>query len=104
MEKNIIQTAPKKCMVRLTLSKKVDDNSFIKRTLDNHNVETPFKLNKLSDKEFTVEVGTNFKRCTDCCLLVRKLRDQVDNNTVMDKGTCTFEDRTHKFSYEDYFD
>ena len=64
----------------------------------------PCKLNIVNEKEFEVEIGTDLRRCTDCCSLVGRYREFLDGNLIEEKGTCTFEGRSRNFSYEDYFD
>ena len=61
------------------------------------------KFNKINDKEFEIEVGTNFRRCSDCNKLVNQYREFMDGCVIEDKGSCTHEPRSN-FSYEDHFD
>jgi len=100
-------TSPKKCVLHIQLSDAFSGNSFVKSVYDNfqNSSQVPSKLIKLSEKEFQVEIGTDFKRCSDCCSLLKKFRDFLDNNVVEDRGNCTFENkRTANFNYEDYFE
>lgn len=97
--------SPKKCVLKLRLSDRITDNRFVENTYKYfiENIETPMKINKLNDKEFEIEVGTNFRRCSDCNKLVNQYRDFMDGCVIEDKGSCTYESRDN-FSYEDYFD
>lgn len=96
--------SPKKCKLRITLSDVITDNRFVQNIYDNfeENSSVPTKLNKINEKQFEVEIATDFKRCTDCNSLINRYREFLDGNIVEDKGNCTFEGRN--FSYEDYFD
>lgn len=95
---------PKKCSLQIKLSDMIYDNSFVERV---HNVfreraEVPTKLKKISEKEFEIEIGTCFRRCSDCNTLIARFRNSLDGNIIEDKGSCTYEKR--EFCYEDYFD
>lgn len=100
-------TAPKKCILRIRLSDSITDHSF----MDNIHryfkaqVETPTKIIKLNDKEFEIEIGTDFKRCSDCTNLINRYREFLDQNLIEEKGNCTYAGpRAQSFTYEDYFD
>lgn len=97
-------TSPKKCALNIKLSDAINDNRFVENIYKYfcENSSTPTKLNKLNEKEFTVEVGTNFKRCSDCNNLIRRYREFLDN-VIEHKGSCTYETNKN-FCYEDYFD
>ena len=62
--------------------------------------EVPSKLSKTEDS-FEIEIGTCFRRCTDCCSLIRQYREFMDGNIIED--SCNFE-QNRNFCYEDYFD
>ncbi|MGV8171788.1 MAG: hypothetical protein ACP5OA_03800 [Candidatus Woesearchaeota archaeon] len=100
-------TAPKKCVLRIRLSDNVTDSSFMERI---HNyfksqADTPTKIIKLNDKEFEIEVGTDFKRCSDCTNLISRYREFLDDNLIEEKGNCTYiGPRAQSFTYEDYFE
>lgn len=101
--------SPKKCVLRLTLSNAISDNQFVENTYKYYNekAEVPSKISKINEKEFEVTIGTHFKRCSDCTKLIDKYRDFLDDNVILEKGSCTFESRSFEsknFSYEDYFD
>ena len=100
-------TAPKKCILRIKLSDAIVDNGFMERI--HHyfkpQAETPTKIIKLNDKEFDIEIGTNFKRCSDCTDLIKRYREFLDDNLIEEKGNCTYEGpRAQSFTYEDYFE
>ncbi len=97
--------SPKKCLLRITLSEKMTDNRFINTIFNyfNQQSEVPAKISKINEKEFEVEIGTCFRRCTDCTSLIRRLREFLDGNLIEEKGECTFS-TGRNFCYEDYFD
>ncbi|HYD03990.1 MAG TPA: hypothetical protein VEC16_06875 [Alphaproteobacteria bacterium] len=99
-------TAPKKCVLRIKLSDAITDTRFIETIHKQfrENASTPTKVTKLNDKEFEIEIGSDFRRCTDCCKLVGKYREFLDGNIIQKKVGCTFEENRRSFSYEDYFD
>lgn len=99
-------TAPKKCILHIKLSDAISDGNFI---LAIHNYfcadsEVPSSVNKLNEKEFNVEIGTHFKRCSDCTKFVNRVREFLDDNVIEEKGNCPTEQRTRDFSYEDHFE
>lgn len=99
-------TAPKKCVLQITLSDAISDNRFVETT---HNyfkekASVPSKLIKVNEKQFDIEIGTDFRRCSDCNSLVYRFREFLEGNLIEEKGNCTFEGRKQEFSYEDYFD
>jgi hypothetical protein len=98
--------SPKKCAIYLALSQKIDDARFIETIYNEFSkkTEAATSLIRLSDKEYKVEIGTTFKRCTDCCNFVNELKGFLYDNMIEEKGSCTFERTYRKFSYEDYFD
>ena len=98
--------APKKCVLKITLSDKFDDNRFIDTIYGyfRNRASVPSSLRKIDDKNFEVEIGTDFKRCTDCCSLIKEFREFLYGNIIEEKGSCTFEGFKRNFSYEDYFD
>jgi len=94
---------PKKCVLNIQLSDIISDNSFVQKEYAHfaNSSEVPSKLNKITDKEFDVEIGTSFRRCSDCCSLIRRLREYMDGRVIEEKGGCSFSQ--HNFSYEDHF-
>ena len=99
-------TPPKKCILYITLSDAIVDNRFVETTHQYFKQEssTPTKLIKINEKEFQIEIGTDFRRCTDCCNLVNRYRDFLDGNIIEKKQGCTFEGFKKNFSYEDHFE
>ncbi len=95
--------SPKSCRLSLTLSQKLD-NSFIDRIYEHWHPETPTKINKISDKEICIDIGTTFSRCKDCQEIIDRIRSSVDGNLIEDKGTCTSKKKEKEFCYEDFFD
>ena len=95
---------PKTCSLQIKLSDAIYDSSFVEKVYKGfrERAEVPTKLKKISEKEFQVEVGTCFRRCSDCNALVARFRTSLDGNVIEDIGSCTYEKR--EFSYEDYFD
>jgi len=99
-------SAPKKCILRLTLSDAIKDSRFVETTYQyfKEKASVPSKIIKLNDQEFDIEIGTDFKRCTDCSNLVNRFREFLDGNIIEQRGNCTFEPFRRGFSYEDHFD
>ncbi|MBW2989235.1 hypothetical protein KY358_02845 [Candidatus Woesearchaeota archaeon] len=98
--------SPKRCLLKITVSDAISDTRFI-ATLYNHFREkaaVPSKLIKVDEKNFNIELGTDFRRCTDCTSLISSYREFLDGNIIEDKGACPFEGRKRDFCYEDYFD
>jgi hypothetical protein len=96
-------SAPKKCVLEITLSDALPNNIFIS-TIYNYfkeKAEVPHKLTKINEKQFEIEIGTDFRRCSDCNHLISEYRQFFEGNIIEEKGSCTFKGRN--FSYEDYF-
>jgi hypothetical protein len=100
----ISDRSPKKCAIYLTLSKKVNDARFIETLYGEFSkkTESTTSLRKISEEEYIVEIGTCYRRCTDCCSFVAELKEFI--NMVEERGSCTFERKTPNFRYEDHFD
>ncbi|MFH1641496.1 MAG: hypothetical protein ABIC04_01195 [Nanoarchaeota archaeon] len=101
--KIVSYTAPKKCILDITLSDAITDNRFIENIYKYLKSTTPTKITKLSEKEFEIEVGTDFRRCSDCNSIINQYREFLEGNIVEEKGSCTYEGRK-SFCYEDYFE
>ena len=100
-------SAPKRCLLHITVSDAIMDSRFIESTHKyfKDQCETPTKIIKISEKEFDVEIGTNFKRCSDCTNLIKRYRQFLDDNVIEEKGNCTYESfKSQNFCYEDYFE
>ncbi|VVB81469.1 Uncharacterised protein [uncultured archaeon] len=85
-------TAPKKCLLHLTLSEALTDNRFVE-TIYNYfkdRASVPSKLRKIDEKHFEVEIGTDFRRCTGCLSLINEYGEFLDGNLIEEKGCCTF--------------
>jgi len=107
VRKDIISyVSPKKCLLHIKLSEAVKDTSFILRQYEyfNNDSEVPSKLSRKNEREFELEIGTCFRRCSDCTSFINRLREFFDNNLVEEKGGCTYERARRAFSFEDYFD
>ena len=107
IRKDIVSSyTPKSCTLLITVSDAITDQSFIKSVYGffKKNSQVPTKLEKLNDKEFYVEIGTHFRRCSDCSALIKRYKDYLDGNLIEEKGTCTYERKIREFAYEDYFD
>ena len=98
--------APKKCTLHLKLSDKIQNSDFIRNIHKRFDAyaEVPTKLRKIEEKEFQVDIGTCFRRCSDCTKLVNMLKDHMVGNVIENKGNCTFEKPQRNFEFEDYFD
>jgi hypothetical protein len=96
--------APKKCVLYITLSDAIDDSRFISSLYMyfNQKAQTPSALRKIDDKNFEIEIGTDYRRCTDCNSLINKYREFLCSNMIEERGGCTYEGRKN-FVYEDYF-
>jgi len=98
-------TSPKKCVLHITLSEAITDQRFID-TIYNYfkeSTQTPTKITKINNKEIDIEIGTHFRRCTECNNLIGRYREFLNGNIIEDKGSCTFEIQRRNFAYEDYF-
>ncbi|PIN69457.1 hypothetical protein COV93_05455 [Candidatus Woesearchaeota archaeon CG11_big_fil_rev_8_21_14_0_20_43_8] len=85
--------SPKKCRLKIVLSEAITDFRFIPTIYSYfaNRAEVPTVMRKTGPREFEVEIGTAFKRCTDCCSLVNRYREHLDGCLIEDKGTCTFQ-------------
>ncbi|MCP3682480.1 MAG: hypothetical protein GY861_07285 [bacterium] len=99
-------TAPKKCVLHITISNALTDIRFID-TIYNYFREksaVPTKLQMINEKQFDIEIGTDSRRCSDCNSLINRYREFLDGNIIEEKGSCTFEGRKSNFCYEDMFE
>jgi len=99
-------SAPKRCLLHIKLSDAITDNRFIEMTHKyfKEQAETPTKVLKINEKEFDIEIGTNFRRCSDCTTLVNRFKEFMDGMVIEEKGNCTYEGLNRNFCYEDYFE
>ncbi|MBN2141793.1 hypothetical protein JW711_00540 [Candidatus Woesearchaeota archaeon] len=99
-------SAPKKCILKLTLSEAIADQRFVE-TIYNYfsgSAKTPTKLRRTGPKEYEVEIETDFRRCSDCQSLINRYKEHLDRNVIEEKGSCTFTRHIRNWSEEDYFD
>ncbi len=97
---------PKRCILHIKISDAFPDSQFVETVYGyfKQNAETPTKLVKLNEKEFDIEIGTAFRRCSECSSLIARFRDFLDRNVIEDRGVCEYESKFSKdFCYEDYF-
>ena len=109
IQKELVSTfPPKKCALHIKLSEAITNNQFIENIYKDflNNSEVPSKLIKLNEKEFRIELGTCFKRCSDCSSLINRYKEFLDNNIIEENGTCSYENnfKSKNFCYEDHFD
>ncbi|MBT3406747.1 hypothetical protein HN419_06335 [Candidatus Woesearchaeota archaeon] len=97
--------SPKKCALRIELSSSLQPG-FVEKVHGYfvNESEVPSKVIKVSDKEYDVEIGTCFRRCSDCNALVAKFRHFLNGNVILDIGSCTYKGVAQNFCYEDHFD
>ena len=99
-------SAPKRCILHLTLSDVISDNRFVE-TLYNEfksRASVPSSIKKINEKQFDVQIETDFRRCSDCNSFINEYREFLGGVLIDDKGGCTFEGRKKNFCYEDYFE
>lgn len=104
IKKEIVSfNAPKRCLLHFELSDKIRSAKFIKVILDQfkERANTPMKLKV--DDSVAIEIGTDFKRCTECNALVGRFREHMNGNLILKEGNCTFKGRNN-FSYDDFFE
>ena len=109
IKKNIASfKSPKKCNLDIKLSKRITDNRFIDTIYKyfRENSQVPSKIIKINEKEFRVEIGTHFRRCSDCTNLIKRFKEFLYDNLIEENGNCTYESNmgSKNFCYEDYFE
>ena len=99
-------TAPKKCVLNIIVSDIISDTRFIENLYNyfKEKAQVHSKFVKVDEKQFEIEIGTDFRRCSDCNSLINRYREFLDGNIIDIKGSCTSEGRKKNFCYEDYFD
>lgn len=105
--KDLVSTkAPKKCILQITLSSAIRDNRFVENIYKEfkESASVPTKIKQIDNNQFEVEIGTDFRRCSDCTSLLNKYREFLSQNLIEKKGNCTYVGRQNNFAYEDYFD
>ena len=104
--KEVVSTySPKKCLVRVELSPRFSRNDFIQNIFQffSWQSETPIKLLKQNERKFHFEIGSSFRRCSECTSLIGRYREYNDGNMIVKKRGCTYNPHNF-FSQEDYFD
>ncbi len=105
IDKFVVESkSPKKCRLTLELSERQQRNDFVQNIFSFfvEKAETPMKLNKVSEKQFEIHVGTSFRRCSECTALISRYREQMDGNVILKTNNCPYEPR--EFAYEDHFE
>lgn len=102
IKKEFLDFKPKKCVLHIRVSEAFEDSNFVSEIFHSLQLDTPVKLIKISEREFDIEVGTDFKRCSDCNHISRRFREYLEGNMIEEKGSCTQKEKN--FYYEDYFD
>ena len=101
-------TTPKTCILHLKLSDPITDNRFVETIykIFSQNSTTPLRITKINEKEFDLEIGTSFRRCSECINLINRFKGFLYGNVIEEKGSCTYENTIRKdnFCFEDYFD
>ena len=107
VKKDVVSfSAPKKCVLHVRLSDKLMDDGFVDSIHKRFNstAEVPTKIQKVKDKEFDIEIGTCFRRCSDCTKLIGMFKEHVAGNIIENKGNCTYERPQQNFCHEDHFE
>ena len=101
----VYDRAPKKCVLSIKLSDNLNDPNFVEKTYKFfiEQSETPTKHIKINEKEHQIEIGSDFRRCSDCANLISRFKSFLYDNVIVEKGSCTFERKTQDFCYEDHF-
>jgi len=101
----VSQYPPKSCVLHLTLSDALADERFVMtiHTRFKEKSQVPTKLRKVGEKEFEVEIGSDFRRCSDCQSLIKEYHEFLEGNLIEEKGACAFEGKKKDFCYEDHF-
>lgn len=102
VRKDVVDFKPKKCVLHFRISDAVSDSSFVSSLVNAFRSSVSVKLVKINEKEFTIEIGSDFKRCSDCTALLNKFRGYLDGNLIEDKGSCSMKERV--FGYDEYFE
>ena len=98
IRKDIIsEYAPKSCRMSIA-----GDKQKIIWVLSRFECDTPIKKVE-TDDGFDVEIGSDFKRCSDCKNLSYRLSASVNGDSSIDIGTCTAKGVHPQFCEEDYF-
>lgn len=107
IERDIVSDkSPKKCRLKITLSDPIDDHRFINTIYDyfKESSTTPTKLEKIGPQVYVLEIGTDFRRCSDCEQIRNRYREFMNGVVIEKKNGCSYEGKRAFFSYEDHFD
>jgi len=102
VRKELVDFKPKKCVLHIRVSDAFSDSAFVSSVFNSVNLTVSAKLVKINEKEFTIEIGTDFKRCSDCTMLLNRFREYLDGSLIEDRGSCSMKERA--FGYDDYFE
>lgn len=97
IEKEVIsEKSPKQCILHLTLSDAFTDGTVVEKAFYyfQRDSETPVKLIKKSTRNWDIEIGTSLKRCNDCFEIINRFKSYLEDNVIIDKGTCYFEPKS----------
>ena len=98
IKKDIVSDkSPKKCVLHIRLSDFLNDSRFVPTILNESPLAVPIKLVRLNEKEFDIEIGTDFRRCSDCTSLINRYKEFIE--VIEDKGCCTYR---NNFDYTEY--
>ncbi len=106
IRKEIVSSfSPKSCKLIIRVSDAIDDPRFIGSVYEafREKASVPSSLHKVTEREYYIDIGTHFKRCSDCTALISRYRDFL-GNVIEDNGTCINVRPKREFCYEDYFD
>ncbi len=104
IKKEFLDFKPKKCVLHIKVSEAFADTNFVSNifTSFKNQAGTPSKIIKIDEREFDVEIGTDFKRCSDCNSISSRFREYLEGNMIEEKGSCPQKEKD--FYYEDYFE
>ena len=96
IEKEVLSDkSPKSCVLHITLSEAFPNGDLVERIYSyfQKDAETPSKLVRINDHEWDIELGTSFRRCSECHELIYRFKSHLEDSTIIDKGNCGFEPR-----------
>ncbi len=107
IKKEIVSVkAPKSCKLYITLSQKITDLKFFHNIYKEfrNSAQVPSKLIMITPREYQIEIGTAFTRCSDCTNLIKRYKEHMNGNIIEIRGGCEYGRPRASFSFEDYFD
>jgi len=102
IKKEFLDFKPKKCVLHIKVSEAFENSNFVSAIFHSLQLDTPVKLVKINEQEYDIEIGTDFKRCSDCNIISRRFREYLEGNMIEEKGSCPKKEKN--FYYEDYFE